>query len=142
MRNWRCNPQKLVEQVLWDCDVLETTRQHCRNPQIQMITPQNQSSNQQTRSSQSCGQPKQNKQVGRTAPTSQGYSETDCITLVATIKQILPLASQEWGKFQEIYNQYAINNNQMSRDINPLKIKFQSLVDEAHERYSIPTVDL
>ncbi|KNZ47990.1 hypothetical protein VP01_599g8 [Puccinia sorghi] len=75
-----------------------------------MTTPQNQSSDQQTRSSQCCGQPKQNKQVGRRAPGSQGYPEADCTALVAAVKQILSLGSQE-SEVQDIYKQYVINND-------------------------------
>ncbi|KNZ45746.1 hypothetical protein VP01_783g2 [Puccinia sorghi] len=64
------------------------------------------------------GQLNQYKRVGRRAPGSQG---------------------QEWGKVQDIYDQYAINKNQMACEVDPIKIKFRSLVDakKAHGRDTV-----
>ncbi|KNZ54300.1 uncharacterized protein VP01_2985g6 [Puccinia sorghi] len=40
------------------------------------------------------------------------------------VKKILPLGSQEWCKVQDLYNQYPANNNHISRNSDPSKIKF------------------
>ena len=75
------------------------------------------------------GQSNQKKRGGGRAPGSQGYSAADCTALVAAVKKILPLGSQEWSKVQDIYNCYASENHRMTREADPLKIKFRNLVD-------------
>ncbi|KNZ45155.1 uncharacterized protein VP01_8433g1 [Puccinia sorghi] len=45
------------------------------------------------------------------------------------VKKILPLGSQEWCKVQDLFNQYTANNNHISRDSDPSKIKFHHLAN-------------
>ncbi|KNZ44202.1 hypothetical protein VP01_941g22 [Puccinia sorghi] len=52
--------------------------------------------------------------------------------LVAAVKDILPLGSQDWAILLTQYNKYAHANNKL----NPLKIEFQALVN-----HSKPTGD-
>ena len=59
---------------------------------------------------------------------SQGYSGEDCTALVEIIKGILPLESNEWERVHELYSDYAIQNDQILRDTDPLKTKFKVLV--------------
>jgi len=66
----------------------------------------------------------------------QGYSAADCTALVAAVKQVLPLGSQEWALVLTKYNDYADQNNRATRDLDPLKIKFRALVN-----HSKPTGD-
>ena len=75
------------------------------------------------------------KRHGR-AKGSQGYSSADCIALVAAVKEILPLGSQDWANVLTRYNEYADANNRVNRDVDPLKIKFRALVN-----HSKPTGD-
>ena len=42
----------------------------------------------------------------------QGYSAADCTALVAAVKHVLPLGSQEWAQVLTKYNNYADLNNQ------------------------------
>ena len=70
------------------------------------------------------------------AKGSQGYSVADCVALVDAVKAVLPLGAQEWGYVLEQYNQYAVDNNRATRDLDPLKIKFRALAT-----HSKPTGD-
>ena len=80
------------------------------------------------RSSQARGKGANAKRGGR-APGAQGYNPADCLALVAAVKQVLPLGSQEWTKVLDIYNKYATENNRMAREVDSLKMKFRNLVD-------------
>ena len=51
---------------------------------------------------------------------SQGYSASNCTALVAAVKKIFPLGSQEWTKVQDLYNVYAAENNWISHEADPL----------------------
>ena len=75
------------------------------------------------------------RQPGR-AKGSVGYSAADCMALVSAVKAILPLGAQEWINVQELYNQYATENNRVTRDPDPLKYKFRALAT-----HSKPTGD-
>jgi hypothetical protein len=97
------------------------------NPQTK--TPS--TSSQQTQTTQ--GRPSQSRTKqgpGGCTPGCQGYSTSDCIALIATVKQILPIGGQEWTKVQDIYNEYARANNCMLCQANPLKTKFKNLSNQ------------
>ncbi|PLW42223.1 hypothetical protein PCANC_12118 [Puccinia coronata f. sp. avenae] len=66
---------------------------------------------------------------GGRAPGSQGYKPPDCKALVSAVRQVLPLGSQEWGRVANIYNNWVVENGQMTREQDPLKAKFKSLVN-------------
>ncbi|KNZ62712.1 uncharacterized protein VP01_1231g4 [Puccinia sorghi] len=55
----------------------------------------------------------------RTARKFHQTWSSDCTALVAAVKTILPLGSQEWAKVQDIYNQYVTTNNRTTREIDP-----------------------
>ncbi|KNZ51871.1 uncharacterized protein VP01_377g9 [Puccinia sorghi] len=46
------------------------------------------------------------------AKGSQGYSAADCTALVAAVKHVLPLRSQEWVQVLTNYNDYVGLNKQ------------------------------
>ncbi|PLW15586.1 hypothetical protein PCASD_21781 [Puccinia coronata f. sp. avenae] len=91
----------------------------------QQTTPSQRTQTGQGRASQS--QTKQGS-GGRT-PGCQGYSISDCEALIAAVKQVLPLGSQEWSKVQDIYNVYARENGRQLQESDPLKPKFKTLWD-------------
>jgi hypothetical protein len=64
------------------------------------------------------------------AKGSQGYSTPDSEALVAAVKEILPLGSQEWLKVQEIYSVYASENNRAIREPESIRNKFRALVNQ------------
>ncbi|PLW23123.1 hypothetical protein PCASD_15236 [Puccinia coronata f. sp. avenae] len=91
----------------------------------QQTTPSQRTQTGRGRASQS-----QNKQgSGGCTPGCQGYSISDCEALIAAVKQVLPLGSQEWSKVQDIYNVYARENGRQLRESDPLKTKFKTLWD-------------
>ncbi|PLW45432.1 hypothetical protein PCANC_11890 [Puccinia coronata f. sp. avenae] len=67
--------------------------------------------------------------VGGRAPGAQGYEPNNCKALVAAANKILPLGSQEWGKVANLYNDYATQKGQVTREQDNLKTKFKALVD-------------
>ncbi|PLW08587.1 hypothetical protein PCASD_26408 [Puccinia coronata f. sp. avenae] len=89
----------------------------------QQTTPSQRKQTGQGRASQS--QTKQGS--GCCTPGCQGYSISDCEALIAAVKQVLPLGSQEWSKVQDIYNVYARENGRQLRESDPLKMKFKTL---------------
>jgi hypothetical protein len=48
---------------------------------------------------------------------------------VDAVKSFLPLGNQEWARFVDQYNQYATENGQANRELDPLKLKFRALVN-------------
>ncbi|KAA1113036.1 hypothetical protein PGT21_019217 [Puccinia graminis f. sp. tritici] len=66
------------------------------------------------------------KRSGR-QPGSQGYSGADCTALVAIVKDVLPLGSNEWDDVHFKYSQYAMANGRTVHDVEPLKTKFRTM---------------
>ncbi|KAA1080359.1 hypothetical protein PGT21_004051 [Puccinia graminis f. sp. tritici] len=69
------------------------------------------------------------KRAGGRAPGSQGYSQANCKALNHCVRQILPLGSQEWLKVQALYNHWAIANNRLECEADPLKTNFRTMVN-------------
>ncbi|KNZ45433.1 hypothetical protein VP01_811g4 [Puccinia sorghi] len=57
------------------------------------------------------------------------YSATDCTALLFTVKEFL---AQVWGHVQDLYNQYASENNQaLYCESNPFKYQFCALKNQS-----------
>ncbi|KAH9470348.1 hypothetical protein Pst134EA_007614 [Puccinia striiformis f. sp. tritici] len=67
------------------------------------------------------------KRAGR-APGSQGYTDNDCRAVVAAIKEVIPLGSNEWDRVVDMYNNnYARPNHCALRDEKSIRGKFRHL---------------